>query len=473
MERREHFDIIVLGGGPGGYPAAIKAAQLGKRVALVEAKELGGTCLNRGCIPTKTLIANAETLQAIRSADSFGIETGPVTFDYGKMVARKNDVVAGLSKSLEQLVLSNHISLFHGFGKFSGPNEIKVLGKDNILLTADKIIIATGSEPRNFPAFPFDGKYIHDSTSLLELTTLPKRLIIVGGGVIGCEFASLYNAFDVDVTIVELMPRILPMECSNLSRKLSQAFEKKGIFIETEAMVEKVDVVDGGVTVTLASGKMLSADIALIAVGRRLNTSGIGLDRAGVAVDPDGIIPVNDKMETNVKTIYAIGDIASRFWLAHVASHQGLVAGQNAAGVAARMHYNAIPSVIFTEPEIATVGLTLEQALSQGLQATLTAYPFQALGKAQAALQTEGFAQIVIEKRTKQILGAQVLGHNAGTLIAEMGVAIANELTVESIIETVHAHPTIAEVWLEAALIANHMPLHAAPKRVRDCATIN
>lgn len=459
------FDIIVLGGGPGGYPAAIQAAQLGKSVALVEVKDLGGTCLNRGCIPSKALIANADVLKKVKMAEEFGIRVGSISIDYAKMVQRKDQVVGRVRKSLEGLIASNKITLFRGFGKFVSPKTIKVTGTDNALLQGDKIIIATGSEPRNMPAFPFDGDKIIDSTSLLERTTLPQKIAIIGGGIIGCEFASLYAAFGVDVTLLEMMPRIVPTETEIVSNTLARAFQKKGIKIETNALVQGVDKTAQGVTVKLAGGKTVDADIALVAVGRSMNTSKIGLEAAGVLINPNGTLPVNEKMETNVPGIYAIGDIASKWWLAHVATHQGIVAAKNAAGKKARMHYNAIPSVIFTEPEIGTVGLSLEQALEQGYQATVGAFPFQALGKSQASLETEGFAQVITDRKTGQILGAQVVGHEASTLIAEMAVAVANELTLESITETIHAHPTVAEAWLEAVLIANETPLHLPPKK--------
>ena len=459
------FDIVVLGGGVGGYPAAIRAAQSGKSVALIEAKDLGGTCLNRGCIPSKTLIAGAEVLQRVNEASEFGILVGKVSFDYSKMVKRKDKIVAGLRKSLESLIASNKITLVRGFGKFTSPRTIKVTGQDNLLVQADKIIIATGSEPRNMPAFPFDYKRIHDSTSLLELQELPEKIVIVGGGVIGCEFASLFAMLGVDVTILEMMPRIIPMESTGVSSALTKAFEKKGIKIETNASVQTIEHTKKGVLVKLAGGHAIDADIALVAVGRSLNTAGIGLEQAGVKVHDNGMIPVNEKMETNVDGIYAIGDIASKWWLAHVATHQALVAAANAIGKHAHMNYNAVPNVIYTHPEIGTVGLSLEQAIEKGYQATIGAFPFQALGKSQATYQTEGFAQIVTDKKTGQILGAQVVGHEASSLVAEMAVAIGNELTIESITETIHAHPTIAEVWLEAALIANDSPLHLPPKK--------
>jgi len=467
MEELKKFDIIVLGGGPGGYPAAIKAAQLGQSVALIEAKELGGTCLNRGCIPSKTLIANAEVLNKIKNAEEYGIVVGSVKFDYPKMVQRKDQVVTKVRQGLEGLIAANKITLYRGFGKFVSPKTLKVIGKDSGLIQGEKIIIATGSEPRNIPAFPFDHELIHDSTSLLNITKLPRRIAIVGGGIIGCEFASLFEILGVEVTVMEMLPRILPTESEHVSAALAKIFVKKGIVIETNAMVQEIKKGAKGVTVILAGGKSVEADMALVAVGRSLNTSGIGLESAGVLVEPSGIIPVNEKMETNVPDIYAIGDIASKWWLAHVATHQGLIAAANASGKHGRMNYDAIPSVIFTEPEIGTVGLTIEQALARGFKATVGAFPFQALGKSQATMETEGFAQVVTDRKTGRILGAQVVGHDASTLIAEMAVAVANELTLESIAETIHAHPTVPEAWLEAALMANDTPLHLPPKRAK------
>lgn len=460
----KRYDVAVIGGGPGGYPAAIRAAQNGKSVALIEAKEVGGTCLNRGCIPSKTLIANAEVLNKIQEAEEFGIIVGSVTFDYAKMVDRKDRIVGKIRKSLEGLIASNKITLLRGIGKLSSPRAIKVTGQDNIEIFADNIIIATGSEPRNIAAFPFDYKKVHDSTSLLELKELPKKLAIIGGGIIGCEFASLYSILGVEVTIFEMMPRIIPMEAESVSSALAKAFARKGIKIETSAVVESIDTSGPGVKVKLAGGNDVQADIALVAVGRKLNTSGIGLDKAGVLVEDNGLIPVNEKMETSVPGIYAVGDISSKWWLAHVATHQGLVAANNATGHHTLMNYNAVPSVIFTHPEIATVGLSLEKALEQGYRATLGSFPFSALGKSQASLQTDGFAQIVLDRSTGQVLGAQIVGYEASTLIAEMAIVIANELTIECITETIHAHPTIAEAWMEAAFIGEDKPLHFPPK---------
>jgi dihydrolipoamide dehydrogenase len=461
---KEHFDVVVIGGGPGGYPAAIRAAHSGKSVALIEANQLGGTCLNRGCIPSKALIACADVYDRIKDAAEFGITVEKVSFDYGRMVQRKDEVVAKLRKSLEGLIATNKIKVFKGFGQFSAPKEIKINGENNLTISADKIIIATGSEPRSIPAFPFDYEKIHDSTSLLNLKKLPQKIVIVGGGVIGCEFASLFAAFGVSVVILEMLPRILPMESKSVSDALIKAFKKAGIAMETGVKVEGIDKTSKGISARVEGGKVFDADIALVAVGRQMNTSAIGLDKAGVIISDNGMIPVSDKMETNVPGIYAVGDIASKWWLAHVATHQGWVAASNAVGDEAHMRYEAVPNVIFTHPEIGTVGLSLEDALEKGYQAVAGAFPFQALGKSQATHQTEGFAQVIIDQRSGQVLGAQVIGHEASALVAEMAVAVANELTLESITETIHAHPTIAEAWLEAALVAAETPMHFPPK---------
>lgn len=457
----KHFDVAVLGGGPGGYPAAIRAAQGGKKVALIDGGGLGGTCLNRGCIPSKALIASADVLKQVKRASEFGVHVENISFDYSKMVRRKDSIVTKVRNSLEQLIASNQITYMNGWGKLLSSTSLEVDGQE---ITADNIVIATGSEPRDMPQFPFDGKKIHSSTTLLDCPDLPKKLLIVGGGVIGSEFASMYNTFATDVTILEALDRIIPMESPGISSALTKAFKKKGIKIQTNVVVESITTTDKGVTAFLAGGKTVEADMALVAVGRSLNTKKIGLDKAGVRLNDNGLIAVNEKMQTNVEGIYAVGDIASTWWLAHVASHQGIVAASNIIGEPMEMNYNAVPSVIFTDPEIGTVGYGLEKAIEEGYRATLGSFPFQALGKAQATLDTEGFAQVVIDKETGQILGAQVVGHEATTLVAEMAVAIANEMTLDCITHTIHAHPTIAEVWLEAALIAGETPLHMPPK---------
>lgn len=464
MERKR-FSVVVIGAGPGGYVAAIKAAQNRQKVALVEKSYLGGTCLNVGCIPTKTLLANAEVMHKIKMAEEYGITTGQISFDFLKMKIRKDQVIEKMRQGISGLMKANQIEVFGGKAEFMTPTELKVIGNDNLILEADNVIIATGSEPLDIPAFPCDHSRIMNSTSILELTQLPKSLAIIGGGYIGCEFASLYAEFGVKVTILEALPDILTPQGKTIADTLTKAFQKKGIDIQTNVFVEGIDHMGEGVNIKLKDREPMQADLALVAVGRRVNSSGLALEKAGVKTGKKDEILVNEKMQTNVPGIYAIGDVTGEFLLAHVASHQGLIAAANISGQEVDMHYNAVPAVIFTNPEIATVGMTLEQAKEVGRNAIIGAFPFQALGKSVATLETEGFAQIVLDKETNEILGAQVVGHDAATLIAEMTLAINNELTAECVFDTIHAHPTVPEAWMEAALLANDTPIHLPPKR--------
>lgn len=463
MEKQE-FDVIVIGGGPGGYVAAIRAAQRGAKTALIEAKEMGGTCLNRGCIPSKALIANADVLRKVKEAKNYGINIPTFSFDYNAMKVRKDKVVEKIRKGLEGLIASNKITVFKGIGKFESADVVKVIGAEGVYLTAKNIIIATGSEPRALNVLPFDYTFVHDSTSFLDITQLPKKLVIIGGGVIGCEFASLHQTLGVDVTIIELLPNILSTEGKNISDYMSAALKKQGIKIETNVSVAKMEKKNSHALLYLTDGRTLEADSILVSVGRKNNTDAIGIEKTGVLVEKNGAILTNERMQTNISHIYAIGDITGKWLLAHTASHQGLVASDNITGHAAKMSDKAIPSVIFTHPEVASVGLTLEKALAAGLDAVIGKFPFQALGKSQAALETDGFAQVIVSKSTGEILGAQVIGYGASTLIAEMAVAIVGEVTIDTVAETVHAHPTIAESWLEAALQALGVPLHLPPK---------
>jgi dihydrolipoamide dehydrogenase len=437
---------------------------MGKKVALIEKEFLGGTCLNVGCIPTKTLIAGALVLSKVEHAKDFGIETGPVTFDYSKMKGRKDTVVSKIRKSLEGLIQSNGITILKGKAEFTSPNELKVFGEPGEYISFDKAIIATGSEPLDIPAFRCDHKKIFNSSSILDLEQLPKKIAIIGGGYIGCEFASLFAELGVKVSLIEALPSIVSLQGAMISETLTRAFTKKGIEIVTSAMVEAIDTQGDGVLVKLKDKEAISADIALVSIGRKIASANLGLEKAGVLTAPRGEITVNEKMETNVPGIYAIGDVTGKFLLAHVASHQGIVAATNALGGNATLHYNAVPSVIFTHPEIAMVGLTAEQAKESGKEISIGKFPFQALGKSIAAMETDGFAQVISDKKTGQILGAQVVGSEASTLIAEMALAISNELTVECVEETIHAHPTLAEAWLEAALLAKDTPIHFPPK---------
>ncbi|MCB1106523.1 MAG: dihydrolipoyl dehydrogenase [Chlamydiia bacterium] len=464
MSSKQKFDIAVIGAGPGGYVAAIKGAQMGKKVALIEKEFLGGTCLNVGCIPSKTLLSNASLFHKIKHCEDFGIQIDNVSFNYGKMKERKDQVVSKIRGSLGALLKSNGITVFQGMAQFQSPKELKVKGKDSALIHADKIIIATGSEPIDIPSFPCDHDRILNSTSALELTELPKSIAIIGGGYIGCEFASLFKEFGVEVTIIEALPMIVAAQGKTISDALSSAFKKRGINLKTNTAVEKIEKKKNSLLIHFKGGESLEVDKAIVSVGRRLNPEKLSLENAGLKPGPKGAIEVNDKMETAVPGIYAIGDITAIAMLAHVASHQGIVAAANACGQEAHLHYNAIPAVIFTHPEIAMVGLTKEEAEEKGLNIQVGTFPFQALGKSVATNETDGFAQVISDQQTGEIYGAQVVGHEASAMIAEMALAINNELTLDCVIDTIHAHPTIPEAWLEASLLANETPIHFPPK---------
>lgn len=469
MPEKTHYDLIIVGAGPGGYVAAIKAAQQNgkiRKIALVEKSEVGGVCLNAGCIPTKTLLTHAHVLHTVQNAADFGITTGDVHFDYEKIKTRKDNVIKTIRKNLENLILANRIEILKGNAEFVGFKEIKVKGTYNGIISADNIIIATGSVPSESLDFPCDHRYIFNSSSILELKDLPKTLAIVGGGYIGCEFASLFTHFGVKVTLLEALPVLIISQGKSLSTALTASLKNQGVEVETGTTIQAIDICHEKVHLRL-TGKSsnLVVEKVLMAIGRKTVSSDLHLEQTGVLVNEKGSISVNDKMETNVPGIYAIGDITGKTMLAHVASHQAIVAALNIAGIESKMDYTVIPSVIFTLPEIATVGLTLEQALEKGYSAKEGKFPFQALGKAIASKETEGFAQIVIDEITGQILGAQIFGSSASCLIEEMALAIKNELTIECIIETIHPHPTLSEIWLEAAFLAINQPLHYPPRK--------
>ncbi len=465
MSALERFDAAIIGAGPGGYVAAIRLAQSGLQVALIEKENLGGVCLNCGCIPTKTLISSSDIVSKIKKADTFGISVKDLIIDYAKMKGRKDQVIEKIRKSLEGLLLANKIKIFRGKAEFLSNNSLKVYQETPIIIEANSIIIATGSKPLDIPAFPCDHERIFNSTSILEQTTLPKSLVVIGGGYIGCEFASLYSELGIKVTIVEALPMIISAQGSTLSQALTKRFKKVGIDIETQVQVQKIEKHPSHLEVILSDGRKIETEQALVSIGRMIDTNELKLANAGLGTGPKGEIVVNSRMETSVKGIYAIGDVTMKAMLAHVASHQGLVAADNILGNQTIMHYHAVPAVIFTHPEIATVGYTVDQAKSLGYQVKSAMFPLQALGKAQAMGEPEGFAEITFETTYHQILGAQIFGAGASDLIGEMTLAIQNELTLENIAETIHAHPTLAEAWLESALIGLDTPIHFPPKK--------
>lgn len=463
--KRERYDLAIIGGGPGGYVAAIHAAQMGQKVALIEKKDMGGTCLNVGCIPTKTLLSGSSLLKKIKQANEFGIHVDNISVDYKVMKERKDKVVSGIRNSLTGLLKTNQITIINGFASFESPTLLKVESEEGLLVEAENMIIATGSSPLDVEAFPCDHKRILNSSSILEIEKLPKTLVIVGGGYIGCEFASLFAELGVKVTILEALHSIIPLLGESVATSLTKAFKDQNIEIRTNVFVKSIKNNGEDVTVSISGGDNQNYDMALISIGRKPCTQGLDLKNAGVYGNEKGWIPVDDKMQTNVKGVYAIGDVTGKWLLAHVASHQGIVAAKNICGLESVMHYHAVPAVVFTTPEIATVGYTLDEALKEGFDATVGYFPFNVLGKSIASQETEGFVQIVSEKKNNRLLGAQVVGHDASNLIAEITLAIQNELTLDCVMDTIHAHPTVAEAWLEAALIANETPIHFPPKR--------
>ena len=460
MDPQTQFDVAIIGAGPGGYVAAIKLAQNGKKVALIENKYIGGTCLNVGCIPTKTLISGASLLHKMKQASDLGIEIGPIKIAYEKMKRRKDSVVKKIKSSLEGLLKTNAITIFNGHGQFQSQNEIKITGQDNQIISFKTAIIATGSEPFDIKAFPCDHKLILNSTSILDLETIPSSLTIIGGGYIGCEFASLFNELGSIVTIIEASDSILAAQGPMVANYLTGEFTAKGISIKTKTKVLAIETLKNSVKVSLSDGSVLESEKALIAIGRKPVTENLHLEKVALQTDEKGFVSVDDTMQTICKNIYAIGDVTGKAMLAHVASHQGMVAASNILENKTKMHYDAIPSVIFTYPEVAQAGLSEAQALQKGYSITQSSFPFQAIGKAQTQLDCKGFAHMIADKKTGQILGATIIGEDASNLIGEITLAIHNEIPLECVADTIHAHPTLAEVWHEAALLTLGTPLH-------------
>lgn len=460
------FDCVVIGAGPGGYVAAITAAQAGLKTALIEEREAGGTCLNRGCIPSKALLSAAEIVNQIRHANQFGIHVDNFSIDYPAMVQRKDSVVRSIRDGLNGLIRSNKITVFSGRGSLISSTEVKVLGETSSVIKARSIILATGSEPRAFPGIPFSpsSPRILCSTGVLNLKELPQKLAIIGGGVIGCEFASLFHTLGSKVTVIEASQQILALNNPDISKTMLDKFSRQGLRFILGASVSAIQDMGDSVRITI-NGNDEEYDYVLVSIGRRLNTENIGLDKAGVICDERGIIPTDSTMRTNIPNIYAIGDITGQWQLAHVASHQGIVAARNIAGHRDEIDYSAVPSVIFTFPEVATVGLSPSAAQQQGIPVKITKFPFRAIGKAVAMGEADGFAAIISHETSQQILGAYVIGPHASSLISEITLAVRNELTLPCIYETIHAHPTLAEIWAESALLAVDTPLHMPPTK--------
>lgn len=456
------YDITIIGAGPGGYVAAIRAAQMGARVALVESGQVGGTCLNRGCIPTKALAASAEAFLQASQAKAFGVETDAVTPNYGAMQKRASDVVQKLTKGVNYLLNKNKVEFITGKASFINPKTLAIDdGKQTTNLTSKHVIIATGSKPLVFPSFAYDGERVITSDEVLNLQTLPNSLVIIGGGVIGCEYASIFAALGTKVTVIEALPAILPSIDDEITRLLTSYLRRRRVDIHTNTRVSAVQHDGAKVQVLLEGAAPIACDLVMLAVGRRAHTTGLNLEAAGVAVNKKGEVIVDAHMKTSAEGVYAIGDVTGTPWkLAHMASRQGVVAVENILGQHTKMNYNAVPAAVFTDPEIATVGLSTQAAQEAGIEVTTAKFPFMACGKALASGQTAGFVKVVAEKQSGKLLGAHIIGPQASVLIAEATLALQQELTAKELETVIHAHPTLPEAFYEAVAGIEGLAIH-------------
>ncbi|MBX2990352.1 MAG: dihydrolipoyl dehydrogenase [Bacteroidetes bacterium] len=453
------FDIIVLGGGPGGYTAAIRAAQLGFNTGIIEAEKLGGICLNWGCIPTKALLKNAEILHQFKKASEWGISYDNLKFDFGKIIQRSRGISDKISKGVEFLMKKNKIDYMSGYGTLQGNGVIEVKPKEgaSYKVSAKHIIVATGARARSIPGVTIDRKRIITSTEAMSLSEQPKSMIVVGAGAIGIEFAYFYNALGTKVTVVEMMPGILPIEDRELTKEMERSFKKQGIEILTDTKVESVkssanDVV---VVVNTPEGmKELKGDVALMAIGVQGNVEGFGLEKIGVTVERNHI-KVDKDYRTNVPGVYAIGDVIGAPWLAHVASAEGIHCVEAIKGMNLEpIDYSMIPGCTYCQPQIASVGLTEEKAKAEGYELKIGKFPFRPLGKAIAIGETEGMVKLIFDAKYGELLGAHIMGSEATEMIAELALAKKLEATGKSIFHTIHAHPTLSEAVMEAAAAA-------------------
>ncbi|MBX2977223.1 MAG: dihydrolipoyl dehydrogenase [Ignavibacteriaceae bacterium] len=464
----KQYDIAILGGGPGGYVTAIRAAQLGFKTVVIDKENLGGICLNWGCIPTKSLLRNADIYDTIKNhSDEFGITVKGVAYDFGKVIKRSRSISEKITKNVELLVKKNKVDRIKGFGKLISRNQISVFDenqKEIEVVEASKIIIATGARPRILPNIPVDHKMIITSSEAMNLSEQPKELIVIGAGAIGIEFAYFYSVFGTKVTVIEMMEQILPIEDKEVSELLAKNFKKRGIEIFTSTKVEKAEIKGKNVVVTINQNgqlKELKADKVLSAIGVTGNVEGFGLEELGVEIYKGHIAVDKSTYETNIKGIYAIGDVIGPPWLAHVASAEGLYCIEKIKGLhVTPIDYDSIPGCTYCQPQVASIGLTEQKAKEKGYEVKIGKFPFMASGKAFAVGEREGFVKIVFDAKYGEILGAHIIGAEATELIGEVGIAKSLEATYESIVKTVHAHPTLSEAIMEAAAQAYGEAIH-------------
>jgi dihydrolipoamide dehydrogenase len=472
MPETRHYSLIIVGTGPGGYVAAIRAAQLGLKTAVVEKDELGGTCLNWGCIPTKAWIVTAHLLEQIRRAKEYGIEVGEPRIQWDWLVERKNKVVRQMTGGVKTLLTGRAVDIHRGTAKLTSANKMVVTSGDTRTeLSADSIMIASGAYAWLPPGFALDGERVITSQQALDLKAQPKRIAILGGGVVGCEFACFFAAVGSKVTLIEMLPRLVPAEDDEIAQTLERELKKQKIDLHLNTKLEqRADNADGSITLTLAGGKTVDVDTVLVATGRRPYSSGMGLESAGVAIAERGKIVINDKLQTSVRNIYAIGDVTDIKQLAHFASAQGKAAAEIIAGHGAQTNWRAVPSATFTSPEIASVGLTEREARAEGRELRIGRFPFRAHGRNIADGETTGFVKLIGDAKTDQVLGAHIIGSRASELIHECSLAIAADLNLSDLAHAIHAHPTLTEALGEAAEDADGVAIHLMRQEARAAA---
>ena len=454
------YDIIVLGSGPGGYVTAIRASQLGFKTAIIEKESLGGVCLNWGCIPTKALLKSAQVFEYLKHAEDYGLSVKDADKDFGAVVKRSRGVAEGMSKGVQFLMKKNKIDVIEGFGKLKTGKKVDVDGKE---YSADHIIIATGARSRELPSLKQDGKKVIGYREAMTLKEQPKKMIVVGSGAIGVEFAYFYNSMGTDVTIVEFLPNVVPVEDEDISKQLEKSFKKSGIKIMTSSEVTKVDTSGSGVVATIKTAKgeeTLEADIILSAVGIKSNIENIGLEDVGIAVDRDKIL-VNNYYQTNIPGYYAIGDVTPGQALAHVASAEGILCVEKIAGQHVEaLDYGNIPGCTYASPEIASVGMTEKQAKEKGYDIKVGKFPFSASGKASASGAKDGFVKVIFDAKYGEWLGCHMIGAGVTDMIAEAVLGRKLETTGHEVLKTVHPHPTMSEAVMEAVAAAYDEVIH-------------
>lgn len=466
----EQFDVTIIGAGPGGYVAAVRGAQLGLKVAIIEKEKdakLGGTCGLRGCIPTKALLNAAHLYEKAGQFEKYGLKVEGLSYDFEKVQKYKSDVVNKNAAGVSYLMKKHKITVFNGFGKITGKNRIEVALADGKKETVEtkNIIIATGSVVRPIPGFDTDGKQVVNSDQILELNTVPKSMVVLGSGAVGVEFASVYSRFGCDTTVVELLDRIVPLEDAEVSKELERSFKKRGIKVMTGVKMDKLEKTKKSVKVSGkdAKGKdvSLEAEMLLVAIGRMPYIENLGLENTKVKVNPRGTIKVNEYCETDEPGIFAIGDVIDTAWLAHLASKEGILVVEKLAGKKVEpINHRLVPNCTYCDPEVASVGLTEAKAKEEGYDVKVGKFPFSASGKARILGETDGFVKIVAEKKYDEVLGVHIIGPHATELLAEACVAMQLETTADELGRTIHAHPTVSESVMEAAEGVHDLTIH-------------